>query len=288
MSTQAIPTTKVLLRHGAHRPVNRTAERIFFAVMAILAAPSYTSGSRPPTSPPIIHGATAQPNPALTRSCFHSLDASLSRPVRPDLSAPGRLASLGLISFCLPPVMIVEGRGARRPEPQSEHRSSRSVRLLAIPLLGIASFTVVILASSRTRRNPASQAPDPVSHHRPGRSRARPFSMGANGTRSRARCGGRTRHSGSARHRLRSLLTAPHPSIHQVGSASHIRHGSLRRPHRNDAGVAHLRLIPRPHRSAPRLNLFLRVLGVSALRRVPKPAPIRGDKYFQLSYKSNQ
>ncbi len=160
MSTQAIPTTKVLPRHGAHRPVNRTAERIFFAAMAILLCAVVYIGFSPtyfaaglftaPLPSPILH---------LHGAVFTVW--MLLFLVQSVLISARRVAwhrSLGLISFCLPPVMIVVGVIA------ALDALNRKVSIgpldpsvsLAIPLLGIASFTVVILASWRTRRNPAS------------------------------------------------------------------------------------------------------------------------------------
>jgi hypothetical protein len=66
--------------------------------------------------------------------------------------------SLGTIAFCLPPVMIILGFIAAI---DAFHRGVRIGPLdpsvsLAIPLLGITSFAIVILAAWRARRQPDS------------------------------------------------------------------------------------------------------------------------------------
>jgi hypothetical protein len=64
--------------------------------------------------------------------------------------------SLGTVAFCLPPIMIVLGLIAAI---DAFHRGVRIGPLeptvsLAIPLLGIASFAIVIFAAWRARRRP--------------------------------------------------------------------------------------------------------------------------------------
>ena len=140
------------------RPVNRTHERIFFGGMAILLcvvviigfAPTYFMAGmiHAPLPAPIlhIHGA------AFTLWMVLFL-------IQSALISAKRVAwhrSFGTIAFCLPPIMIVLGVIA------GIDALARGVMIgpldpavsLAIPLLGISSFTILILAAWRARRRP--------------------------------------------------------------------------------------------------------------------------------------
>lgn len=159
MATEAIQP-KLNSATRQFRPVNRTAERIFFGGMAILLcvcvvigfAPTYffVGMMRAPLPSPIlhIHGA------AFTLWMVLYL-------IQSALISAKRVAwhrSLGTIAFCLPPIMIVLGVIA------AIDALVRRVSIgpldpavsLAIPLIGIAWFTVIIFASWRARRKPDS------------------------------------------------------------------------------------------------------------------------------------
>jgi hypothetical protein len=133
-------------------------ERAFFGGMALLLcvivfigfSPTYFGAGmlRAPLPSPILH--------------FHGAVFTLWMLlflVQAVLISARRVAwhrSLGVAAFCLPPLMIVLGVIA------AIDALGRKVSIgtldpavsLAIPLLGIASFTVVIFASWRTRRKP--------------------------------------------------------------------------------------------------------------------------------------
>ena len=140
------------------QPVNRTHERIFFGGMAILLcvvviigfAPTYFMAGmiHAPLPSPILH--------------YHGAAFTLWMVlflIQSALISAKRVAwhrSFGTIAFCLPPVMIVLGLIA------ALNALGRGVMIgpldpstsLAIPLLGIFSFTILILAAWRARRRP--------------------------------------------------------------------------------------------------------------------------------------
>jgi hypothetical protein len=158
MATEALPTSRSLSGRTVYRPVNRTAERVFFGGMAVLLcvvviigfSPTYFAAGmfRAPLPSPIlhIHGA------AFTLWMVLFL-------VQSALISARRVAwhrSLGTVAFCLPPIMIILGLIAAI---DALHRKVMIGPLdpavsLAIPLLGIAWFSVVIFASWRARRQP--------------------------------------------------------------------------------------------------------------------------------------
>jgi hypothetical protein len=145
-------------RPHTYRPVNRTVERIFYSGMAALLcicvyigfAPTYFRAGilRAPLPSPIlhIHGAVF----TLWMLLFVVQVAFISaQRVKWHLS-------FGTVAFCLPPVMIVLGVIAAI---DALHRGVKIGPLdpavsAAIPLIGIAGFTVVIYASWRARRRP--------------------------------------------------------------------------------------------------------------------------------------
>lgn len=159
MATDALHTPKLLTRHPFKRSA-RGRERLFFGSMAILLcaiviygfSPTYFGAGmlRAPLPSPIlhVHGAVF----TLWMLLYLTQSALISA---------RRVAwhrSLGTIAFCLPPVMIILGVIA------ALDALGRKVMIgpldpavsLAIPLLGIISFTIVIFASWRTRRKPDS------------------------------------------------------------------------------------------------------------------------------------
>jgi hypothetical protein len=135
-------------------------ERAFFVGMAILLcvivfigfSPTYFGAGllRAPLPSPILH--------------FHGAVFTLWMLlflVQSALISARRVAwhrSLGVVAFCLPPLMIVLGVIAavdalgRKVSIGGLDPATSS----AIPLLGIAAFTIVIFASWRTRRKPDS------------------------------------------------------------------------------------------------------------------------------------
>jgi hypothetical protein len=160
MSIDTLSVEKSISRHTVHRPVNRTVERAFFGGMAILLcavvfigfSPSYFRAGmlNAPLPTPILH--------------FHGAIFTLWMVlflIQSALISARRVAwhrSLGTVAFCLPPIMIVLGVIA------AIDALNRKVQIgpldpavsAAIPLIGIACFTVVIYASWRTRRTPDS------------------------------------------------------------------------------------------------------------------------------------
>jgi hypothetical protein len=147
-------------RRHAYRPINWALERLFFAGMATLLciivfigfSPTYFSAGlfRAPLPSPILH----------IHGAVFTLWMLLYF-VQTSLVSAHRIAlhrSLGVIAFCLPPVMIVIGLIA------ALDALNRKVMIgpldpavsLAIPLIGITCFTVVIFASWRARRQPDS------------------------------------------------------------------------------------------------------------------------------------
>jgi hypothetical protein len=141
-----------------YRPVNRTAEHIFFGGMAILLcviviigfSPTYFRAGmlRAPLPSPILH--------------FHGAAFTLWMLlflIQSALISARRVAwhrSLGTIAFCLPPIMIALGLVAAI---DALHRQVTIGPLdpavsLSIPLLGIVCFAIVIVASWRARKRP--------------------------------------------------------------------------------------------------------------------------------------
>jgi hypothetical protein len=141
-----------------YKPVNRTVERIFFSGMAILLClvvivgftPTYFGAGllRAPLPSPILH----------VHGAVFTLWMILYL-VQTALISARRVnwhRSLGIIAFCLPPIMIVLGLIAAI---DALHRRVSIGPLdpavsLSIPLLGISWFTVLIFASWRARRRP--------------------------------------------------------------------------------------------------------------------------------------
>ena len=158
MATDALLKSSATHRNFVYRPVNKTIERVFFGGMAVLLcitvfigfSPTYFRAGivRAPLASPIlhVHGAVF----TLWMVLFFIQAALISaKRVRWH-------RSLGIVAFCLPPIMIVIGfiaavnaihRGAQIG-PLDPYVSS------AIPLIGIAWFTVIIFASWQTRRRP--------------------------------------------------------------------------------------------------------------------------------------
>jgi hypothetical protein len=160
VATDVIGTPGPFIKERVYRPVSRLPERVFFGGMAILLCAVVIVGFSPtyyragiwkaPLPSPIlhIHGAvfTVWMLLYLTQTALISAK---------------RIAwhrSLGTVAFCVPPIMIVLGVMA------ALDALKRGVTIgpldtavsLAIPLLGIASFTVVIFASWRARRSGAA------------------------------------------------------------------------------------------------------------------------------------
>ena len=158
MATEALLPRKSASTRPLYRPVNRSVERIFFGGMAILLcvvviigfAPTYFMAGmiHAPLPSPILH--------------YHGAAFTLWMVlflVQSALISVKRVAwhrSFGTIAFCLPPIMIVLGVIA------AIDALGRGVMIgpldpstsLAIPLLGIFSFTILILAAWRARRRP--------------------------------------------------------------------------------------------------------------------------------------
>lgn len=158
MATEAISTSRSVPRRPLYRPANRMAERMYFGGMAILLcvvvfigfSPTYFRAGmlRAPLPSPIlhVHGAvfTLWMMIYVVQSAFIS-----ARRVNWH-------RSFGTVAFCLPPIMIVLGVVAAI---DALHRGVSIGTLdpaesLAIPLLGIAWFSVLIFASWRARRRP--------------------------------------------------------------------------------------------------------------------------------------
>lgn len=141
-----------------YKPVNRTFERVFFSGMAVLLclcvfigfSPTYFQAGmlRAPLPSPILH----------VHGAVFTLWMLLFV-VQATLVSAHRIKwhrSLGTVAFCLPPIMIVLGAIAAL---DALHRGVQIGPLdpsvsLAIPLIGIAGFTIVIYASWRARRRP--------------------------------------------------------------------------------------------------------------------------------------
>jgi hypothetical protein len=141
-----------------YRLVNRNVERVFYSGMAILMCICVFIGFSPtyfragmmqaplPSAILHVHGAVF----TLWMLLFVVQVGFIStRHVRWH-------RSFGTVAFCLPPIMVVLGVLAA---VDALHRGVRIGPLdpavsLAIPLIGIASFTIVIYASWRARRRP--------------------------------------------------------------------------------------------------------------------------------------
>jgi hypothetical protein len=159
MSTEAIqPNLNAAVRR-AH-PVNRTLERIFFGGMAILLCVVVIIGFTP------TYFGVGMMRAPLPNTLLHVHGAVFSLwmilyLVQTALISVRRVAwhrTFGTIAFCLPPIMIVLGTIA------AIDAMKRGVNIgpldpatsLSIPLIGIAAFTILIVASWRARRKPDS------------------------------------------------------------------------------------------------------------------------------------
>ena len=157
MATEAIAVPASRQR-PTYRPVNKTAERIFYSGMAIVLCICVYIGFYPtyfragmlnaPLPSPILH--------------FHGAVFTLWMllfTAQAALISARRVhwhRSFGTIAFCLPPIMIVLGVIA------AVDALRRGVQIgpldpaisFAIPLIGIFVFTIVIYAAWRARRRP--------------------------------------------------------------------------------------------------------------------------------------
>jgi len=141
-----------------HRPVNRTAERIFYSGMAVLLcvcvyigfSPTYFRAGmlRAPLPSPIlhVHGAVF-----VLWMLLFTVQAALISARRVKWHR-----SFGIFAFCLPPIMIVLGVIAA---VDALHRKVQIGPLdpavsFAIPLIGIFVFSIIIYAAWRARRRP--------------------------------------------------------------------------------------------------------------------------------------
>jgi hypothetical protein len=141
-----------------YRPVHRAAERVFYSGMAVLMCVCVFIGFSPtyfragmihaPLPSPILH--------------FHGAAFTLWMLlflVQSALISARRVKwhrSLGIVAFCLPPIMIVLGVIAA---VDAFHRGVQIGPLdptvsFAIPMLGIVAFAIVIFAAWRARRRP--------------------------------------------------------------------------------------------------------------------------------------
>ncbi len=158
MASDTVVEPRSLSGRPMYRSVNRMGERVFFGGMAILLcvvviigfSPTYYGAGllRAPLPSPVlhVHGAVFT-----VWMLLYLVQAALISARRVKWHR-----SLGVIAFCLPPVMIVLGVVAAL---DALHRGVQIGPLdpsvsLAIPLLGIGSFAVVIYASWRARRRP--------------------------------------------------------------------------------------------------------------------------------------
>jgi hypothetical protein len=157
MATDAV-ITPVTERKAVHRPINRTAERVFYTGMAILLcvcvyigfSPTYFGAGmlRAPLPSTILH----------VHGAIFTLWMVLFTAQATLISARRVMwhRTLGTIAFCLPPVMVVVGLMA------AVDALRRGVRIgplepivsFAIPMLAITAFAIVITASWRARRRP--------------------------------------------------------------------------------------------------------------------------------------
>jgi hypothetical protein len=158
MATDTLGVSKTLSRPPRYRRVNRAFERVFFAGMAILLCVVIFIGFSPTYFRAGLLGAPL-PSPILhVHGAVFTLWMLLYL-VQSALITARRVTwhrTLGTIAFCLPPVMIGLGTIAA---VDALHRGVRIGPLdpavsSAIPLIGIASFTIVIFAAWRARRTP--------------------------------------------------------------------------------------------------------------------------------------
>jgi hypothetical protein len=157
MSTDAIQQNLRVATRTV-RPVNRTIERFFFGSMAILLCVVVIIGFTP-----TYFGAGVVMAP-LPNRLLHIHGAAFTLwmilyLVQTALISAKKVAwhrSFGTIAFCLPPIMIVLGTIA------GIDALGRGVHIgpldpatsAAIPLIGIAAFTLLIWCSWRARRKP--------------------------------------------------------------------------------------------------------------------------------------
>ena len=141
-----------------YRPVNRTAERVFYVSIAILLCICVYIGFSPTYfQAGILRAPLHSPNLPIHGAIFTLW--MLLFVVQVAFISAKRVnwhRSFGIFAFCLPPVMIVLGVIAA---VDALHRGVRIGPLdpavsAAIPLIGITAFTVVIYASWRARRRP--------------------------------------------------------------------------------------------------------------------------------------
>lgn len=158
MATDALRTPKAVTRKPLYRLVNRTAERAFFSFMAVLLCVVVVYGF---SRTYFMAGMVAAPLPAPIlhiHGAVYTLWMVLYVTQTALISAR-RVAwhrTLGIIGFCLPPIMIVLGIVA------ALNALKRGVEIgplspevsLAIPLIGISAFIIVIYAAWATRRRP--------------------------------------------------------------------------------------------------------------------------------------
>ena len=157
MATNAIVSPSVRQK-PLYRPVGRTAERVFYSGMAVLLCLCVYVGFSPTYfRAGLIHAPL--PSPVLhVHGAAFTLWMVLFL-VQSALISARRVKwhrSLGIVAFCLPPIMIVLGVIAAI---DALHRGVQigpldSATSLAIPLLSILAFAIVIFASWRARRRP--------------------------------------------------------------------------------------------------------------------------------------
>ena len=158
MGTEAVVRSPAVVRRPVYRTVNRKIERIFFGGMAILLCAVVIIGFTPTYfGAGVIHAPL--PSPILhVHGAVFTLWMVLFL-VQSALISAKRVRwhrSLGVVAFCLPPIMIVLGVIAA---VDALHRGVMIGPLdpavsLAIPLMGIVCFTIVIFASWSSRRQP--------------------------------------------------------------------------------------------------------------------------------------
>lgn len=147
-------------RKAIYKPVNRTAERIFFSGMATLLCVIVFIGF---FRTYFGAGMFRAPLPSLTVQLHGALFTTwmLLFVAQAALIPANRLAwhrSFGTVAFCLPPLMVVLG------VMTALKALGRGVRIgpldpavsLAVPLFAIASFAILIFAAWRARRKPAA------------------------------------------------------------------------------------------------------------------------------------
>lgn len=158
MAHEVLAASRSLPARPLHRPVNRTAERVFFAVMVLLVWAAVLIGFWPTYFGAGVFDAPL-PSPILPwHGAVFTLWLVLLL-VQSVLVSAGRVKlhrTLGTVFFCLPPLMVVLGVIAAL---DALHRGVRIGPLdpavtLAIPLFDIVGFSVVIYAAWSTRRRP--------------------------------------------------------------------------------------------------------------------------------------